>query len=97
MLLRTAEIPVRVLLNASRLFYRRTKWSQPTLYVRISRSVHPSASLKLISKWKGPCGIPRCRMDLREIGREGMDWIHLAQDRDQWKIFVNTIINLQFQ
>jgi hypothetical protein len=27
------------------------------------------------------------RMDLREIGREGVDWIHLAQDRNQWRIF----------
>jgi len=23
------------------------------------------------------------RMDLRELGREGMDWMHLAEDRDQ--------------
>jgi hypothetical protein len=26
----------------------------------------------------------------------GMDWIHLAQDRGQWRILVNTIINLRF-
>jgi hypothetical protein len=25
--------------------------------------------------------------DLREIGRSGMDWIDLAQDKDQWKLF----------
>jgi hypothetical protein len=31
-------------------------------------------------------------MDLREIGWGGMDWIDMAQDRDQW--FVNTVINL---
>jgi hypothetical protein len=36
-----------------------------------------------------PLGRPRCRwvnnikMDLREIGQDGIDWIHLAQDRDQ--------------
>jgi hypothetical protein len=24
------------------------------------------------------------RIDLKEIGLEGVDWIHLAQDRDQW-------------
>jgi hypothetical protein len=34
-------------------------------------------------------------MDLREIGWDGMDWIDLAQDRDQWKALVNTEINLQ--
>jgi hypothetical protein len=31
-------------------------------------------------------------MDLGEIGWGGMDWIHLAQDRDQWKALVNTVI-----
>jgi hypothetical protein len=33
-------------------------------------------------------------MDLREIGRDGMDWIELAQDRDQWRALVNTVMNL---
>jgi hypothetical protein len=32
-------------------------------------------------------------MDLREIGLGGMDWIDLAQDRDQWKALVNTVMN----
>jgi hypothetical protein len=26
------------------------------------------------------------RMDHREIGWEGVDWVHLAQDRDQWQV-----------
>jgi hypothetical protein len=30
-----------------------------------------------------------------EIGWDGMDWIELAQDTDQWKVLVNTAINLQ--
>jgi hypothetical protein len=34
-------------------------------------------------------------MDLREIGWDGIDWIELAQDRDQWRALVNTIINLR--
>jgi hypothetical protein len=29
-------------------------------------------------------------MDLREIGWGGMDWIDLAQDREQWRALVNT-------
>jgi hypothetical protein len=35
------------------------------------------------------------KMDLREIGWDGMDWIDLAQDRDQWRALVNTVMNLQ--
>jgi hypothetical protein len=30
-------------------------------------------------------------MDLREIGWDGMDWIDLVQDRDQWRALVNTV------
>jgi hypothetical protein len=35
-------------------------------------------------------------MDLREIGWDGMDWIELAQDRDQWRALVNTAMNFGF-
>jgi hypothetical protein len=35
------------------------------------------------------------RMDLRETGCGGMDWIDLAQDRDQWRAHVNTVMNLR--
>jgi hypothetical protein len=37
------------------------------------------------------------RMDLREIGWGGMDWIDLALDRDQWRALVNTVMNLRVQ
>jgi hypothetical protein len=33
-------------------------------------------------------------MDLREIGWDGVDWIDVAQERDQWRALVNTIMNL---
>jgi hypothetical protein len=33
------------------------------------------------------------RIDLREVGWGGVDWIHLAQDRDQWRALANTVIN----
>jgi hypothetical protein len=32
---------------------------------------------------------------IREIGWDGVDWIHLDQDRDQWRIVVNTVMNLR--
>jgi hypothetical protein len=50
---------------------------------------------------KRPQGKPKRRwmdnikMDLREIEWDGMDWIDLAQDRDQWRALVNTVMNLR--
>jgi hypothetical protein len=50
---------------------------------------------------KTPLGRPRhrwennIRMGLREIGWEGVDWIHLIQDRDQRRAVVNTVMNLR--
>jgi hypothetical protein len=35
------------------------------------------------------------KIDLREIGWGSMDWIDLAQDRDQWRALVNTVMNLR--
>jgi hypothetical protein len=50
---------------------------------------------------KRPLGRPRRRwednikMDIKEIGIDGANWIRLAQDRVQWRTSVNTVINLQ--
>jgi hypothetical protein len=50
---------------------------------------------------KRPLGRPRRRwennikMDLRETGIDGVNWIQLAQDRVQWRTFVNTVMNLR--
>jgi hypothetical protein len=50
---------------------------------------------------KRALGIPRRRWvdniktELREIGWCGMDWIDLAQDRDQWRALVSTVMNLR--
>jgi hypothetical protein len=53
------------------------------------------------SQKERPLGRPRRRwvdnikIDLREIGWDGMDWINLAQDRDQWKALVNMVMDLR--
>jgi hypothetical protein len=53
------------------------------------------------SEEKRPLGSPRSRwvdnikMDFREIGWDGVDWIAVAQDRDQWRALVNMVLNLQ--
>jgi hypothetical protein len=59
---------------------------------------------KLLSqnlKGKRPFGRPRrrwednIRMDLREEGWEGVDWMHMTEDKDQWWAVVNTVMNLR--
>jgi hypothetical protein len=57
----------------------------------------------LVGKPEGirPLGRPRCRwvdnikMDLREIACNGVDWIDMAEDRDQWRALVNMVLNLR--
>jgi hypothetical protein len=56
----------------------------------------------LVGKPEGrrPLGRPRRRwvdnikMDLREVGCKGMDWVNLAEDRGRWRAVVNTVMNL---
>jgi hypothetical protein len=57
----------------------------------------------LVGKAEGkrPLGRPRGRwvdsikIDLREIGWDGMDWIDLAEDSDQWRALVDMVMNLR--
>jgi hypothetical protein len=50
---------------------------------------------------KRPLGRPRrrwedvVRMDLKETGLGGVDWIRLAQDMDRWRAVVSAVMNLQ--
>jgi transposase len=50
---------------------------------------------------KRPLGRPRrkwednIKMDLRDLGIDGANWIQLAQDKVQWRAFVNTVMNFR--
>jgi hypothetical protein len=62
-----------------------------------------NADRLLVGKPEGkkPLGRPRrrwvdnIRMDLGEVGWDGMDWIGLAQDRNRWRAVVNSVLNLR--
>jgi hypothetical protein len=51
---------------------------------------------------KIPLGRPRRRwmdnskMDLKEIGWDDVNWIHMTQDRDQWRVLVNMVMKFGF-
>jgi hypothetical protein len=78
---------------------RRMRWAEHVAQMGSKRNVY----IILVEKQEGkrPLGRPRRRwvdnvkMDLREIGWGSMDWIDLAQDRDQWRALVNTVMNLR--
>jgi hypothetical protein len=44
---------------------------------------------------RGRRWVDNIKMDLREVGWNGRDWIDLAQDRDQWRALVNTVMSLR--
>jgi hypothetical protein len=75
---------------------RKMSWTE-----HVGRMGEKSAYRILVGKLggKGPLGRSRhrwddnIRMDLREIGWGGMDWIDVAQDRDQWRALVNAVMN----
>jgi hypothetical protein len=78
---------------------RRMRWAGLVVRMGEKRNAY--------SLWEGkpevrrPLGKPRrrwveyIRMDLLEIGFGGVDWIHLAQNRDKWRALVNAVMNLR--
>jgi hypothetical protein len=77
---------------------RRMRWVGHVAHMGEGRNVYRV----LVGKPQGkrPLERPRCRwedgikMDLREIGWGGVEWIHLAQDRYRWRAVVNAVMNL---
>jgi hypothetical protein len=78
---------------------RRMKWAGHVASMGEGRGVY--RVLVRRPEGKRSSGRPRRRwednikMDLREIGIDGTNWIQLAQDRVQWRAYVNTAMNLR--
>jgi hypothetical protein len=78
---------------------RRVMWAGHVACIGEGRGVY----MVLVGRLEGkrPLGKPRHRweynikMDFREMGINGANWIWLAQDRVQWWAFVNMVMNLQ--
>jgi hypothetical protein len=78
---------------------RKMRWEGHVAGMRVKRNAYRI----LLGKPEGkrPLRIPRCtwvdniKINLTEKGWGGMDWIDLAHDRDQWRVLVNTVMNLR--
>jgi hypothetical protein len=89
------SLPVIISQNKS----RRMRWAGHVARMGEERNVYKV----LVGKPEGkrPLERPRHRredgikMNLRETGWEGVEWIHLVQDRDRWRAVVNAVMNLR--
>jgi hypothetical protein len=75
---------------------RRMRWAGHVERIGEKRNAYrilvgkPEGKRPLGGRWED-----NIRMDLREIGWGGMSWIDLAQDRDQWRALMNTVMSLR--
>jgi hypothetical protein len=78
---------------------RRMRWAGHV--ARMGEGINVYRVLVGKPEGKTPLETPRRRwedgikMDLGEIVWEGVEWIHLAQDRDRWRAVVNAVMNLR--
>ena len=75
------------------------RWAGHVARMEEGRDVHKVLVGK--SEGKRPLGRPRSRsednikIDLQEVGSEGMNWIYLAVDTDRWRDLLNAAMNLR--
>jgi hypothetical protein len=85
--------------NIRQMMSRRIRWAGHVARMGEERKLYKVLVGK--PKGKSPFGRLRhrwqdgIRMDLRETSWEDVDWVQLAQDRDQWQAVVNAVMNLQ--
>jgi hypothetical protein len=78
---------------------RRMRWAQRVARMWENRNAYGILLRK--PEGKGPLGrlrrgwVDNIKMDLKEIGWDGVDWIDLALDRHQWRSLVNTVMSLR--
>jgi hypothetical protein len=78
---------------------RRMSWKGYVARIGKMRNEYKMLILKREGKkpigrsWRG--WVDNIRMDLTETGWEGVNWMRLAQDRDQWRAVVNTVMDPQ--
>jgi hypothetical protein len=78
---------------------RRMRWAEHV--ARIGEVNHLYEIFDRKSEWNRPLGRPGRRrednigMDIRDIEWEGVDWMHLVEERDRWRVLVNTVTNLR--
>jgi hypothetical protein len=89
------SLPNRIRMTKS----RRMRWAEHV--ARMGEKRNPYKILMGKPEGKRPLGRSRHRwvdnikIDLRELGWDGMDWIDLAQDRYQWRALLNTVMNFR--
>ena len=85
--------------NIIRSLKSRLRWAGHVARMEQSRNAYRVLVVK--PEGKRPLGRPRrrwednIRMDLREVGCDSDEWIDLAEDRDQWRAYVRTVMNLR--
>jgi hypothetical protein len=77
---------------------RRMRWAKHVARMEEMRNacsilVGKSEGKKLLRRPRH--GWEDTKTDIREVGCEGVDWIHVAQDRDEWRALVNTVMELR--